>query len=98
MSGAKEKRIDVPFTSGDSRAGESVTIVGRASLGLWATVVAFVLPLMLLLLGLFVATSVGVGERQAALLSLAALGAYYFGLYLFRNKFRHTFTFTIQND
>jgi sigma-E factor negative regulatory protein RseC len=96
MSGAREKRIDIPFTSGDYRPGDTVTVVGKTSMGLWATLIAFVLPLILILIILLAASSMGAGERQAAVISLSVLVIYYLGIYFFRNKFKQTFIFTIQ--
>ncbi|MDR1526255.1 MAG: SoxR reducing system RseC family protein [Dysgonamonadaceae bacterium] len=96
MSGAREKRMDIPFTSGDYRPGDTVTVAGKASTGLWAVCIAFVLPMALMAVLLPVASSMGLHEHQAAFVSLAALVLYYLGIYLFRNKFKQTFTFTIQ--
>jgi positive regulator of sigma E activity len=98
MSGAREKRIEVPFASGDYCAGDAVTVVGKSSAGLRATFFAFLLPLILLFVILIIATALGLGDHTAALLSLAALAIYYAGLFLFRKRLKQTFTFTIQNN
>ncbi|MDR0542984.1 MAG: SoxR reducing system RseC family protein [Dysgonamonadaceae bacterium] len=96
MSGAREKRIDIPFVSGDYHPGDKVTIRGKISMGLRATLIAFVLPLTLILVILLTASSMGAGERQAAVLSLSAMVVYYIGIYFFRNKLKQTFTFMIE--
>jgi len=97
MSGNREKRLEIPFTSGDYRLGDTVTIEGKASMGLKAVFIAFILPLILVLLTLSVATSMKIDEGQTAIISLSSLVLYYLGLYFFRNKFKQTFTFTIKS-
>ncbi|MDR2683107.1 MAG: SoxR reducing system RseC family protein, partial [Dysgonamonadaceae bacterium] len=82
--------------AGDYRPGDTVTVVGKTSMGLRAVGIAFVLPVFLVAAVLFVVSSAGLPERQAALTSLAALVFYYLVLYFFRNRFKQTFTFTIQ--
>jgi sigma-E factor negative regulatory protein RseC len=96
MSGAREKRIEIPFTSGNYHPGDKVTVTGKRSMGAWATLIAFIVPLILILVALLAASSRGVGERQAAMISLSVVVIYYLGIYFFRNKFKQTFTFTIQ--
>ena len=97
MSGNREKRLEIPFTSGDYRPGDTVTVEGKASMGLKAVFIAFILPVILILIVLSVATSMNVDERQAAIISLSALAVYYLGIYFFRNKFKQLFVFTIKS-
>ena len=95
MSGNREKRLEIPFTSGDYRPGDQVTVVGKNSMGLKAVFFAFILPLLLILVTLSVVSSMKVDERQAAFISLSALIVYYLVIYFFRNKMKQTFTFII---
>ena len=95
MSGSREKRLEIPYTSGDYRPGDQVTVVGKTSMGLKAVVIAFILPLFIILLSLLAVSSMKMDERQAAIISLSALTVYYFGIYFFKNKIKQTFTFII---
>ena len=97
MSGKREKRLDIPFASGDYRPGDEVTVVGKTSMGLKAIFIAFVLPLMLILVILMGASSMGANEQQAALISLSAMILYFFGIFLLKNKIKQTFTFIIDD-
>jgi sigma-E factor negative regulatory protein RseC len=94
MSGTQKKQIDVPFTDGDYHPGDEVTVAGKTSMGLQAVLVAFVVPVFLIATVLQIFSPIG--ERQAALIGLSALVIYYTGIYLLRNKFKRTFTFTLQ--
>jgi sigma-E factor negative regulatory protein RseC len=96
LSKAREKQIDVPFSAGNYDPGDEVTVIGKNSMGLRATFIAFVLPLILMLAALAIASAMALSEQHAALISLSTLIPYYLGLYLFRNRFKQTFTFTVQ--
>ena len=97
MSGSREKRLEIPFTSGDYRPGDQVTVIGKTTMGLKAVFIAFILPIFLILITLLIVSSVQVDERQAALFGLLVLIVYYLGIYLFRNKIKQTFTFIIDD-
>jgi sigma-E factor negative regulatory protein RseC len=97
MSGRKEKRLEIPVTSGNYRQGDKVTVSGKKSMGLKATFFAFILPMFLILIALLIATSIKTDERQAALISLSAMIIYYIVLYFFRDKFKKNFIFVIKS-
>jgi len=95
MSGSREKRVEIPFTSGDYRLGDEVTIVGKASMEFKAVFIAFVLPLILILVTLLIGSSMGADERRAALISFVGLVIYFLGIFLLRDRIKGTFTFGI---
>ena len=95
MSGKREKRMDIPFTSGGYSCGDRVVVTGKTSMGLKAVLFAFVLPLILILLTLSIVSSMGTDERQAALFCLSAMLVYFLGIYFFKNKIKQTFKFAI---
>jgi sigma-E factor negative regulatory protein RseC len=97
MSGRREKRIDVPFTSGDYHPGDRVTVTGKTSMSLKAILFAFILPMILILITLLVASSMKIDERQAALISLLVMTIYFTGIYFFKNKFKKIFTFALKS-
>ena len=67
--------------------GQSVRIVAHRRVGRLAVLLAFVLPLLLLLLSLSLAqTLLAVNEGVSALLALGLLTLYYLGLYTQRQR------------
>ena len=76
--------------------GQNVTIVGEIGLGLRATLWAYVIPLVLLMVVLMVSASY-LNAGIAALLALASLIPYYIILYAFRNKMQRRFSFRIKS-
>lgn len=79
------------------RVGQEVTIVGSIGLGLRATLWAYVVPLVVLMVVLVAVSWWTEDEGLAALVALASLIPYYIGLYLLRDRLQRTFTFRIKN-
>ena len=93
----KEKIVDVIDSSGQFKLYERVLLFGKTSIGYKAILWAFVLPLILLIVVIFAATSIWhIGELQAALLALVALVPYYAFLYVIRRKMGEKLAFTIK--
>ena len=65
-------------------------------MGTKAIVIGYVIPSVVVLAGLFVLIGVGINEGIAALASLVLLTAYYFVLYLLRDKLKKEFNFKIE--
>ena len=97
MSGNREKRVEIPFISGDYRPGDEVTVVGKSSMELKAVLIAFVLPLVLILITLLIASSMGADERQAAFISLSVLVIYFFEIFFLRDRIKGSFTFEVDD-
>ena len=95
---AKEKDVEV-FTS-DSvsyRVGEKVLLEGRLSDGRKAAIIAYGLPLVLLLPVLFIVIALTGSEVQGAMWSLATVAIYYVILTLFfRKRLQQSFSFRIK--
>ncbi|MDL2223653.1 SoxR reducing system RseC family protein [Bacteroidales bacterium OttesenSCG-928-M11] len=100
MSEQKEKIIEVPITKNQNyREGEKVLLKGSTSMGLKAVWYAFVIPLLLVLLLIFLFLSFLKNEGLAALVAIFALLGYYLVLYFNRDKFAKKFVFElIKND
>lgn len=96
-SDMKEKRVEVVDNSGQFVVNESVMLQGRSSVGYWAVLWAFVVPLLILIVAVVYTTKqTSLNEVHATLVSIGALVPYYVILYLFRHKMASTFRFTIK--
>ena len=76
--------------------GDSVWIVGQTSLGMQAVLLAFGIPVILLLAALLVGASSGISETGNGLLALCILAVYYLILYKFRDKLKKHFVFKLK--
>ena len=94
MSDMQEKDIDIIDYSGKFKLGEQVNVAAKESLGWLALILAYVIPFVLVLIVLFIA-SLFTSELISGLLSLAILLPYYYLLYTFKDQLKKTFTFTI---
>lgn len=95
---AKEKDVDV-FTA-DSAAygvGQKVKLEGRLSDGRRAAIIAYGLPLLLMLPVLFFAIRLSGSETIGALWALGSVALYYIVIFLFfRGRLQQHFSFTIR--
>ena len=76
--------------------GDHVTVVMQQSQGFRALTIGYIIPFIVLITAFVLCTIVGVGELVSALLSFAALGAYYFVIWLLRKKIEEKFEFKIK--
>lgn len=93
-----EKYIDVVSTDTNLKVGDLVIIYGQSSMGLFAVLLAFVLPFVLILLTLIVANNFTTNEGFAGTLSLAILLPYFFILSLFNKKLKTKLKFQIRKQ
>jgi len=92
----EEKEVEVPL-AGNYKVGQRVMVTGSTTQGLQAAWWAYILPILLLLLTLFVSFSLTGNEALAGLLALVVLVPY-FGLIKLSEKFmKKTFQFTINS-
>lgn len=96
-SETKEKEVDVK-TSDASRyeVGQKVMLLGSVRQGLKATVWAYMIPIVLLVVVLLTCTKCGLSEVACAMASLGAVALYFFGLYLLRERFADKFSFEVK--
>ncbi len=95
-SESKIKRIDVRRTPNvEVEVGERVEVVLKASLGLKAVFISYVLPLIILLILLLTLPNMGVSELFTGLISLLAVGGYFVVIYLLRKRLAAQFDFVI---
>lgn len=89
----QEKFLRVKARASDYTSGEKVRVVLSQSLGFRALFLGYILPFLLVLTALLIASAVGVSELVAGLVSLSVLLPYYIGLKLFRGRLDRQFTF-----
>lgn len=94
-SESKEKVVDV-YTNIVSQLsiGQKVIIEGSSKRGLQAVLLAYILPLIIIVLTLSLSIPV-LGEPSAALLSLVGIAIYYAVLYTQKNRLKGSFSFQI---
>ena len=95
-SESKEKLIEVRGDYPTLHVGDSVTLQGSVRQGLRASLLAYIVPLILMVAALFYGTHLN-GEAAGALAALLVLAIYYGVLYLLRNKLGKQFEFSITN-
>ena len=97
LSDVVEKAVEVPTRPFAAyNVGDEVEIVLKASMGFKAVWLAYFTPLVVLLAVILLLAWLGVGEVVAGLSGIGAVGVYYFFLWLFREKLRNEYTFTIK--
>ena len=96
-SESKEKVIEVKGHYPTLQVGDNVTLIGSVRQGLRASVLAYVIPLIIMLVALYVGTRLG-GDGIGALASLLFLAIYYGILFLFRYKLDKQFSFKIETN
>ena len=95
MTETAEKHIDVAINPNDFHKGELVNILMAKSLGLRATLLAYVLPFLIVIIALIILTSSGLNEAISGLIAILALALYFFLLHLNKDKLQKTFQFTL---
>ena len=96
-SESKEKVIEVKGHYPALQVGDNVTLIGSVRQGLRASVLAYVIPLIIMLVALFVGTRLG-GDGIGAIAALLFLAIYYGILFLFRDKLDKQFSFKIETN
>ena len=94
-SDKKEKIIEVNDNSGYFDLQEDVLVSVRQSKGFFAVFIAYVLPLLIVILAVVAGISVSGDEVVGGFAGLATLLPYYFILYLMRDKLKKKFTFSL---
>ena len=97
MGEQAKKILTVPRPKGkDFAINQKVNVKMAIGQGNKAAVLAYLIPIILLLAVLFACLSLGLNEGLAALISIVALIPYYIILYLKRDKLKKQFEYTIE--
>lgn len=94
----KEKIIEVISSDPTLKVGDRVIIYGESSIGLQAVLLAFVIPLLLIFLALFIFQHFIENELMAGILSILVLVPYYFILLLSNKRLKNKFQFKIKKQ
>ena len=92
----KDKYIDVETDDKAYKVGDAVTIYGQTSMGLFAVLLAFVIPFMLILTVLFILKQYTDNETLSGTIALASLVPYFIILSFFNNKLKSKLKFQIK--
>ena len=91
-----EKILTVPRPKGrDFVLSQKVNVQMTIGQGNKAAILAYLIPIILLLAVLFVCLGLGLGEGLSALFGIVAMIPYYIVLYLQRDKLKKKFDYTI---
>lgn len=92
-----DKVVEVDgVVASDYQVGEIVEVaLQQRSMGVRSVVYAYVIPLLVLCVLLFVPVAMGLGEGVAALMALVGVVCYYLLLYILRNRIGKTIKFII---
>jgi len=97
LSDVKEKMIEVDLLNGQEfKAGGQVTVEMKETTGIWAVLLGYFFPFLVVLAGLIIFTVSGLDQGIAGLLSMGLLIPYYLMLYVFRSTIRKKFTFNVK--
>jgi sigma-E factor negative regulatory protein RseC len=92
-----EKILTVPRPKGKEFAlNQKVNVRMAIGQGNKAAILAYLIPIVLLLAVLFVCLGLGINDGLAALISIVALVPYYIILYLKRDKLKNQFLYIIE--
>ena len=98
-SESKEKQIDVYEVNPSYQIGEEVVLCGTTSMGMRAVLLAFGVPLLIVMIALGV--SMKMTDDNALFSSFIALLSvipYYIVIYFMKDKLNKTFSFTIEKQ
>ena len=98
-SESKEKLIDVYEAGASYQIGEEVVLCGTTSMGMQAVLLAFGVPLLILLLALGVTMHLTDDDALiSSLVGLLSIVPYYLVIYFCKDKLKKTFSFTIEKQ
>ncbi len=97
VSDQEEKYLTVPRPEGQEiHLFQKVKVVMAVGQGNRAAILAYLIPIILLLAVLFLCLGLGLGEGLSALISILALIPYYIVLYSQREKLKRRFEYRIE--
>jgi sigma-E factor negative regulatory protein RseC len=95
LSGTEKKIINIPGTY-NVNPGDKVTVMMNQTMGYAALLLGYIIPLLAVIVSLAIMVSFSVPELTSGLLSALILVPYYALLYLFRNRIKKEFVFTLK--
>ena len=98
LTDSATREISAPVEDLQITEGETVRVIMKRVLGLKASLLAYFYPFILVILSVLILTAIHLSELASGLISLGILVPYFFVLYLFRERLKRTFTFTLQKE
>jgi len=99
MSEVEEKEIDIPLNEAPNmKKGDNVTVFYEKKLGFLALFLGYILPFLLIMTILIVGKQLSYAEEVYGVASILVLIPYYLILYLFKDKLRNHFRFSIEKS
>ncbi len=96
ISGQEQKLIEISG-SYNVKKGDEVTVQLSRTSGYEAVLLAYVIPLLIILISLIILNIMEISELMAGLLSIVMIIPYFAILFVFRNRVNHRFIFTLNN-
>jgi sigma-E factor negative regulatory protein RseC len=97
MAELAEKTVQVPTDPyAGYGVGDEVEVILKASMGMKAVWFAYCIPLVVLLAVILGLMDLGVAEVPAGFAGIGAVAVYYLLLWLFRDKLKNEYIFTIK--
>lgn len=96
MADMKQKTIVTERPHTDIRTGDRVIVYARVGHAFYSVFLAYIMPSILILAAIFLMEKSGSDELTAAIAGLVLLTAYFFVLYLSRNKISRRIKFTVE--
>lgn len=93
-----DKFVDVESEDTDLKVGQMVTLYGQSSIGLFAVLLAFVLPFLIILFTLFILNDKIDNEVISGTIALGMLLPYFFILSLFNKKLKSKLKFYLKSN
>ena len=91
------KQVELPTRGWDNyTVGQEVSVVLRASMGLKAVWLAYVVPLVLMVAALLGTLSAGGAELLAGIVAIGAVALYYGVIWLLRDRLKSEYIFNIK--
>ena len=91
----EDKIVEVFYAKNDVKKGDRVLLIGQCSLGLYAVLLAYVLPFLLILFALFLTSMFVENELVSGTISLLIIFPYYVVLSMFKDRLKRKFSFEI---
>jgi sigma-E factor negative regulatory protein RseC len=93
---ARDRIIDINSSNTNSyEIGEVVDVQMKTSIGLKAVLLAYVIPVIVLLVSIIIGMTLIKNDILVLLISFFLLAIYYYSIYLVRAKMKQIFTFTL---
>jgi len=93
-----ERKIVIETTGEKFRLGEEVEVLLKRSMGLKATLIAYLFPFILMLTALIASTSLPINELTTGLSVIVLISLYFICLYIFRDRLKKQFHFILRKN